>query len=158
MKVASLAAQRGHKVTLFEREDALGGHLNLVRRLPARETWSRGVEYMERTLRANDVEVQLKSNPSAEDLASGGFEEIVVATGSRWDRHGLSPFRPGFAGIEGADDQSVIDVWSALDEALEDQPMIRALVERVTTTQRELALRHPDGRLVPPARRRLIRR
>jgi PAS domain S-box-containing protein len=32
---------------------------------------------------------------------------------------------------------------------IEDQPMIRALVERVTTTQRELALRHPDGRLVP---------
>jgi PAS domain S-box-containing protein len=33
--------------------------------------------------------------------------------------------------------------------ALEDQPMIRALVDRVTTKQRELALRHPDGRLVP---------
>jgi PAS domain S-box-containing protein len=33
--------------------------------------------------------------------------------------------------------------------ALENQPMIRALVERVTTTQRELALRHSDGRLVP---------
>jgi len=33
--------------------------------------------------------------------------------------------------------------------ALEDQPMIRALVERVMTKQRELALRDPDGRLVP---------
>jgi len=32
---------------------------------------------------------------------------------------------------------------------LEQQPMIRALIERVTTKQRELALRHPDGRLVP---------
>ena len=32
--------------------------------------------------------------------------------------------------------------------ALEDQPMIRALVDRMTTKQRELALRHPDGRLV----------
>jgi PAS domain S-box-containing protein len=33
--------------------------------------------------------------------------------------------------------------------SLEEQPMIRALVDRVTTKQRELALRHPDGRLVP---------
>jgi PAS domain S-box-containing protein len=33
--------------------------------------------------------------------------------------------------------------------ALEDQPMIRALVDRMTTKQRELALRHPDGRMVP---------
>jgi PAS domain S-box-containing protein len=33
--------------------------------------------------------------------------------------------------------------------ALEDQPMIRALVDRVTTKQREMALRHPDGRRVP---------
>jgi len=32
---------------------------------------------------------------------------------------------------------------------LEDQPMIRALVDRVTTKQRELALRHADGRLIP---------
>lgn len=128
MKVAALAAQRGHKVSLFERDEALGGHLNLVRRLPARETWNRGVEYMERSVRASGVEVQLKSHPSAEDLASGGFDEIVLATGSCWDRHGLSPFRPGFDGIEGADDQSVIDVWSALDRALEDP---KALGERV---------------------------
>ena len=33
--------------------------------------------------------------------------------------------------------------------SLEDQPMIRALVDRMTTKQREMALRHADGQLVP---------
>ena len=128
MKVAALAAQRGHKVTLLERDDALGGHLNLVRRLPARETWNRGVEYLERKVRESGVEVQLKSQRSAEDLADGSFEEIVLATGSYWDRRGLSPFRPGFEGIEGADDRTVIDIWSALEQTLQDP---NALGERV---------------------------
>jgi pyruvate/2-oxoglutarate dehydrogenase complex dihydrolipoamide dehydrogenase (E3) component len=128
MKVAALAAQRGHKVTLFEQERELGGHLNLVRRLPARETWDAGVAYMERTTRSNGVDVQLETKPTADELIDADFEEVVLATGSHWDRSGLSPFRPGFEGIDGADDQSVLDVWSALEQAIEDP---RALGDRV---------------------------
>jgi NADPH-dependent 2,4-dienoyl-CoA reductase/sulfur reductase-like enzyme len=49
MKVAALAAQRGHDVALIERADEHGGHLNQVCRLPGRETRTRGVAYLERT-------------------------------------------------------------------------------------------------------------
>ena len=124
MKVAALAAQRGHEVTLFEREAELGGHLNLVAKLPERETWNRGVAYMERTVRSHGVDVHAGTEASAQGLASGGFEEVVLATGSHWDRSGLSAFRPGYAGIDGADDEHVIDIWSALGQAIEDPTQI----------------------------------
>lgn len=120
MKVAGLAAQRGHKVTLIERDDQLGGHLNLLRRLPARDTWDKGVAYLEQAVRSNGVDVRLGAEASAAELASSEFDEVVLATGSHWDRRGVSAFRPGFAGIEGADSECVTDVWAALERALED--------------------------------------
>jgi 2,4-dienoyl-CoA reductase-like NADH-dependent reductase (Old Yellow Enzyme family) len=129
IKVAALAAQRGHKVTLFEQDVDLGGHLNLLRKIPARETWDKGVAYLARRVEENDVEVRLEARPSAEKLTTNDFDEIVLATGSHWDRRGVSPFRPGSAGIEGADDDTVTDVWSALEQALDDP---RALGERVS--------------------------
>jgi hypothetical protein len=72
--------------------------------------------------------VRLGTEAEGADLASSGFEEIVLATGSHWDRRGVSAFRPGFAGIDGAGDDDVIDIWSALEQTLDDPS---ALGERV---------------------------
>src|SRR5579862_6809111 len=39
MRCAAAAARRGHDVVLLEREDELGGHVNLFKRLPNRGAW-----------------------------------------------------------------------------------------------------------------------
>jgi 2,4-dienoyl-CoA reductase-like NADH-dependent reductase (Old Yellow Enzyme family)/threonine dehydrogenase-like Zn-dependent dehydrogenase len=129
MKVAALAGQRGHKVTLFEQDAALGGHLNLVRKIPARETWDKGVAYLVRSVEQNGIDVRLEARATAEELTSGDFDDVILATGSYWDRRGVSAFRPGSSGIDGADDDTVTDVWSALEQALE---VPRSLGERVS--------------------------
>jgi 2,4-dienoyl-CoA reductase-like NADH-dependent reductase (Old Yellow Enzyme family) len=129
MRVAALAGERGHKVTLFEQEAALGGHLNLLRKIPARDSWDRGVAYLARRVKETVADVRLETRASVEELSGGRFDEVVLATGSYWDRRGLSPYRPGSAGIDGAGPDSVTDVWSALEQALKDP---RALGEKVS--------------------------
>ncbi|MFP2961789.1 FAD-dependent oxidoreductase [Myxococcus sp. 1LA] len=88
---ATVAAERGHHVTLFEASDEIGGQFNLARRIPGKEEFSETIRYFKRRLEATGVDVRLRTRATAGDLAS--FDEIVLATG-------VSPRRPAIAGIE----------------------------------------------------------
>ncbi|MBR46815.1 MAG: hypothetical protein CMM31_10135, partial [Rhodospirillaceae bacterium] len=44
----------------------------------------------------------------------------VIATGARWRMDGVSPFRPGVSGIEGLDQEHVVDIATAVERALDD--------------------------------------
>ena len=116
MRVAMRAAERGHRVTLFERR-CLGGHLDLLSRLPERGTWRRAIDWYSGALERAGVEVRPEAFAAA-DL--DGFEAVVCATGSRWDRTGASAFRPDREGIPVAAGGRVLDVEEALELALLD--------------------------------------
>ncbi|MDE0193946.1 MAG: hypothetical protein OXP08_00195, partial [bacterium] len=62
------------------------------------------------------------------DLAGGKFDEIVCATGSVWDRSGLSGGRADRSGIPGADAPNVLDVATAVRRALDDPRALGAKV------------------------------
>jgi 2,4-dienoyl-CoA reductase (NADPH2) len=81
MEAARVAAVRGHKVTLFEASDGLGGQFLLAASLPQRGQLLRIVNHLAGELRHEKVEVRLgKRIKSADDLS--GFDRIVVATGA----------------------------------------------------------------------------
>jgi len=87
MEAARLAALRGHRVTLAEAGSALGGRFALAARTstPNDELlrWLRGqVEKL-------PIEVQLDMRLAPEEIASGDFDEILVATGAVWPRPAL---------------------------------------------------------------------
>jgi NADPH-dependent 2,4-dienoyl-CoA reductase/sulfur reductase-like enzyme len=48
MKTAAVAAKRGHKVVLYEKEPELGGHINLLKQLPTRENWNTAIDNVDR--------------------------------------------------------------------------------------------------------------
>jgi 2,4-dienoyl-CoA reductase (NADPH2) len=76
---AAVAAERGHTVTLFEREAAPGGQFNLAKNVPGKADYGASVDYfIGRTQRAG-VSLVVRSAPDAEALRD--FDEIVVATG-----------------------------------------------------------------------------
>ncbi|MEM8496704.1 MAG: NADPH-dependent 2,4-dienoyl-CoA reductase [Pseudomonadota bacterium] len=74
------AAQRGHKVTLFDKSDVIGGQMNLARRIPGKHEFNETIRYYQRQLELNHVDVRLNHDVRADDI-SEGFDDIVIATG-----------------------------------------------------------------------------
>lgn len=128
MKVASLAAQRGHRVTLMERESELGGHLNLLRRLPTRDRWSIAIDNLRRAMEVAGVEVHLNQEVDVDALNAEGVDTIVVATGSRWDDTGFSAASPGQTSLPGHEQDNVMSVEDATRIALDDHTALGSRV------------------------------
>ena len=120
MRVAGVAAKRGHDVTLVESAPRLGGHLDLLRRLPTRGNWQKVIDDLAVVLELNGVEVRLEEAAAAETLAAASTDEIVCATGATWDRTGFSAGRPDRETMPGADQDNVLDVATATRAALDD--------------------------------------
>lgn len=86
---ATVAAERGHRVTLFEAGPDIGGQFNLAKRIPGKEEFHETLRYFRYRLEETGVSLRLNHRAQPEDLA--GFDEIVIATGVVPRR----PERPG---------------------------------------------------------------
>ncbi|MDC0088443.1 NADPH-dependent 2,4-dienoyl-CoA reductase [Porticoccaceae bacterium] len=100
---ATVAAQRGHSVTLFDAGSEIGGQFNLAKQVPGKEEFYETLRYYSRMLEVNHVAVNLNTTVSADDLKSGGFDHVVVATG-------ITPRTPEIEGIDHPKAASYIDV------------------------------------------------
>jgi 2,4-dienoyl-CoA reductase (NADPH2) len=76
---ATIAAERGHEVHLFESSAELGGQLNLAKQVPGKEEFHEMLRYFAYRVAATGVRVHLGRRVVAGDLA--GFDAVVVATG-----------------------------------------------------------------------------
>lgn len=100
---ASLAAERGHKVSLFEKGEHLGGQFNLAKRIPGKEEFQHTLNYFKHQLERYAVKVYLNTQATVDSLT--GFDEIILATG-------IKPRVPSIKGIEHEKVVSYIDVIS----------------------------------------------
>jgi len=98
---AATAAERGHRVTLYEREAELGGQFNLAKRVPGKQEFAESVAYYAERLKRAGVQVLLNHAPSGNELEK--FHEVVVATG-------IDPRRPDIPGVGHAKVVSYADV------------------------------------------------
>ena len=81
------AARRGHRVTLFERASDIGGQFNLASVIPGKDEFNETLRYFRSQLARLGVEVRAGHAASEDDLASGKFAAVVLATGvtpRRW--------------------------------------------------------------------------
>lgn len=138
LRFAATARRRGHDVVLLEASNRLGGHLNLIKDLPTRSSWQVGIENLVRPVEDLGVEVRMGTTATAAELTAEGFDTIVCANGSTWERTGYSPFRPDRDAIPGTDGDAVLDVGTAIERVLADP---HALGRRV------LVLDETDGYL-----------
>ncbi|UWR48441.1 NADPH-dependent 2,4-dienoyl-CoA reductase [Phaeobacter inhibens] len=79
LSTALAAAERGHKVTLFDRASEIGGQLNMAKQVPGKEEFWGLVDWYRNMLAQSDVTLELNREVSAADLQ--GFDEVVIATG-----------------------------------------------------------------------------
>jgi len=91
MAAADIAAERGHKVTLFEAGDALGGQFLLARQIPGKEEFAETMRYFTNRFDDMGVDIRLESKAEAEDLAE--FDAVVMASG-------VDPRMPDLPGID----------------------------------------------------------
>ena len=74
------AAERGHKVTLFDAEHEIGGQFNLAKQIPGKEEFHETLRYYKRQLELLQVDLRLGTRVGVSDLQNG-YDEVVVATG-----------------------------------------------------------------------------
>ena len=90
---ATVAAERGHQVTLFDGADEIGGQFNLAKQVPGKEEFHETIRYYRAMLEKYQVTVKLGARVGAEELSESGFDHIVVATG-------INPRVPQICGID----------------------------------------------------------
>jgi 2,4-dienoyl-CoA reductase-like NADH-dependent reductase (Old Yellow Enzyme family)/thioredoxin reductase len=93
MEAAIIAAQRGHRVTLYERDDRLGGRFREAAQVPYKEEFADLIRYQQVQLQRSGVEVHLNAMVTPETVAAEEPDAVVVATGAQ-------PIVPPFPGLK----------------------------------------------------------
>lgn len=103
------AAKRGHKITLYEASDEIGGQFNLAKKIPGKEEFYETLRYYSRQLELNEVNLQLNHKVKADELMQENFDSVIVSTG-------ISPRTPD---IEGINHEKVLSYLEVLTRAKE---------------------------------------
>ena len=93
LAAATTAARRGHKVTLFEADERIGGQFNYAKRIPGKEEFAETLRYYRRQIELLGIDLRLNTRADADALASEGFDDVVIATG-------VKPRTPEIEGID----------------------------------------------------------
>ena len=103
LSAATVAAECGHEVTLFDSSDRVGGQFNLAMQVPGKEEFAQTLRYFSRRLDITGVTVKLNQRVTQDELLPQGFDDIVLATG-------VVPRTPRIPGVERAHVVSDLDV------------------------------------------------
>lgn len=104
LSAAVSAAEKGHKVTLLESRDHVGGQFAIAARIPGKEEFHESIRYFRTQLAVRGVDVRLNTRASVADLVDGGFNHVILATG----------VTPRIPAIEGVDHPSVMTYAQAV--------------------------------------------
>ena len=104
LAAATIAAERGHIVTLFDAEKEIGGQFNIAKQIPGKEEFYETLRYFNKQIELHSVVVKLNTRVSVDDLKKSDFDEIVVATG----------IKPRELKIEGIEHEKVLSYLDVL--------------------------------------------
>jgi mycofactocin system FadH/OYE family oxidoreductase 2 len=105
LEAARAASQRGHEVVLYEKEDAVGGQVNLIGKRPGRESLGGVVRYLKHMLQKEGVTIHTGVAVTTDMLTQASPDAVIIATGS-------IPKTKVYPGEYGPPD--VINSWDAI--------------------------------------------
>ena len=103
LSCSTVAAERGHEVTLFEQNDTIGGQFNLANQIPGKEEFNETLRYYEKQIALSGVKCRLNVKATAGSLLEEKFDAVILATG-------VTPRKPKIEGIDGPNVLSYVDV------------------------------------------------
>jgi 2,4-dienoyl-CoA reductase (NADPH2) len=109
---ATVAAQRGHQVTLFDAAAEIGGQFNLAKRIPGKEEFHETLRYFRHRIGETGVQLRLSTMADAAMLAA--FDDVVLATG----------VIPRAVDFPGADHAKVVGYLDVLDGRVQCGPRV----------------------------------
>ena len=104
LAAATIAAQRGHLVTLFDADKEIGGQFNIAKQIPGKEEFYETLRYFNKQIELHNVTIKLNTRVSVDDLKTSDFDEIIVATG----------IKPRTVKIEGVEHPKVLNYIDVL--------------------------------------------
>jgi 2,4-dienoyl-CoA reductase (NADPH2) len=100
---ATIAAERGHEVHLFDGHAEIGGQFNMAKEIPGKEEFYETLRYFKAQIEKHGVHLHLNTIVDADQMRAENFDEIVVATG-------VNPRTPAIPGIDHPKVLGYIDV------------------------------------------------
>ncbi|WP_193075318.1 NADPH-dependent 2,4-dienoyl-CoA reductase [Pseudomonas sp. FME51] len=91
LAAATVAAERGHDVTLFDAAAQIGGQFNIAKLIPGKEEFYETLRYFGKRIETTGVKLKLNNRVVPADLAA--FDEVILATG-------IAPRTPEIPGID----------------------------------------------------------
>ena len=83
LKISEIAARRGHDVVLFEKNETLGGQINLLKKIPFRSEFSEVVRYLEYQVRhLKNIELRMAEFADSKKILEENPDILIIATGS----------------------------------------------------------------------------
>lgn len=103
LATATIAAQRGHEVHLYDAASEIGGQFNMAKQIPGKEEFYETIRYFNKQIELTGVHLHLNTLVNPDFLKNQNFDEVILATG-------VSPRTPKIEGIEHPSVLSYIDV------------------------------------------------
>jgi 2,4-dienoyl-CoA reductase (NADPH2) len=104
LETARVLATRGHRVSLYEKDEQLGGQVKLSSVPSGREEFANVIGYFDHQLARLGVDVHLGHAVTPEQIEEERPDAVVVATGAE-------PVTPDIPGIRG---ENVVNAWDVL--------------------------------------------
>ena len=106
LAASTIAAQRGHVVTLFDSESEIGGQFNIAKQIPGKEEFYETIRYFKRQIELHNVTLKLNTRVTKDNLSNADFDEVILATG----------IKPRMPSIEGIKHEKVLNYLDVLKD------------------------------------------
>lgn len=108
LSASTVAAERGHDVTLYDMASEIGGQFNYAKQIPGKEEFYEMIRYYGRRVETSGITLKLNTKVDHALLKEHGYDEVIVATG-------INPRKPPIQGIEHKKVLSYLDVLTGAE-------------------------------------------